>query len=193
MVRNGTIMNQNTQSVSMTEPALICSQVNKQKSIVVDEKSYILPSTFINKTETRDMQQSIAGKSECWSLYSMLGKIRVQCTMNWTHHSDNSYLLCLAFQSVIYENREVYLENYLKNVTPKACMLAYKNFFGGTEAFLLVWWIRALWECRSIIHSLLCISIHIINLIPSWFLMMLVTSIYGEQRSKLQHQAHKDK
>lgn len=65
MVRNGTIMNQNTQSVSMTEPALICSQVNKQKSIVVDEKSYILPSTFINKTETRDMQQSIAGKSEC--------------------------------------------------------------------------------------------------------------------------------
>jgi len=41
MVRNGTIMNQNTQSVSMTAPALICSQVKTQNQLCGKWNSYV--------------------------------------------------------------------------------------------------------------------------------------------------------
>lgn len=80
---------------------------------------------------------------------------------------------------------EVYLEYYLKDITPNACMLANNMFLWS---FVIGGWVRTLGQCRSIINSLLHLSIHIVHLITTCFFMMLVTSMHGEQTSQLQHQ-----
>jgi hypothetical protein len=79
---------------------------------------------------------------------------------------------------------KVYLEQYLEHVTPNAGMLADN---------MLLWsfikmtrWIWTLGQFRSIINSLLRISIHIVHLITTRFLMILITSMHRENTSKLQ-------
>ena len=78
MVRNGTIMNQNTQSVSMTAPALICSQVNNKNQLCGKWKSYTSFLFHKHITERRDMQQSITLCKKSRMLISWLNV--VQCT-----------------------------------------------------------------------------------------------------------------
>jgi len=129
MVRNGTSMNQKTQSVSVTAPAFIFHNITGRQRLV------------ICKT----------------------------CTF-----------LVIGSNTIFLITRRFYLENYLKNISPEISNLA-RTLFCIFHCLFCSIWTSATFFHRQSSRTILNILPLIIN-----FIVILITSIHWEHRSKLQ-------
>lgn len=81
----------------------------------------------------------------------------------------------------------IYLENNLKHISPNSCSFASRLFVMGTWSFCCIRHVKIFSMHRNHeVGALLCIYTHIINTFTTNFVVILVASIHGKHRSKLQ-------